>query len=168
VGCNMIPKPEQLIADPLFQINMLLWLTQPLPDDAQAREAGVAPFEIKSLLHTQGYVVYAIAPMLTIPGDVRLAALGARLAIRDGVRPDAVLCRERDLSFLFVECKASSFSPDSSSLDFSGSFKRGGNTVSHSFTERSGKSSQSGRIGNPAAHKHSVGEMILKSVKNPG
>ncbi|MBM4035507.1 MAG: hypothetical protein FJ291_27510 [Planctomycetes bacterium] len=107
----MNPKAEELVRDPLFQVNALLWLAQPLPDEKVFREFGVSPLGIHPLLHMRRFAVHAIAPMLLVPLDVRLAAQNAGIPIQEGARPDVVLSRERDLKFLLVECKASSFGP---------------------------------------------------------
>jgi len=95
----MTPTPNDFLRDPLFQLNAVLWLAQPLPEAST-----VAP-----LLHRQGFGVYAIAPLLGPPADVRLAAQTVGIAIQERVRPDVVLSRERDRRFSLVECKASSF-----------------------------------------------------------
>jgi hypothetical protein len=103
----MTSTPNELIEDPLFQLNALLWLTQPLPDGN----------EISPLFYKQEFTVYAIAPLLPLPLDLRLAAQRAGIIMRDGVRPDVVLTRERDRRFAFTECKASSFGPISSTAE---------------------------------------------------
>ena len=113
----MNPSPEGLIADPIFQLNALLWLAQPLPEDSDAERLGVAPLDIKPLLYRQGFGVYAIAPLLPTPIDLRLAARNAGLDVQDSVRPDVILQRPRDDRFLLVECKATSFGPDSTSAE---------------------------------------------------
>ena len=100
----MSPMPTELVEDPLFQLNVLLWLTQPLPVDN----------EITPIFHRQGFIVYAISPLLTVPLDMRLAAQQAQIAVQDSFRPDAVLAHEPDRKFAFIECKKSSFGVASS------------------------------------------------------
>ena len=95
---------DDLLKDPLFQLNTLLWLTQPLPE-----AHGITP-----LLRQAGFEVYAIAPPLALPLQTRLLAQKARLNIQNGVRPDVVLHHEQHGKFAFAECKASSFGPASS------------------------------------------------------
>jgi len=94
---------NELLKDPLFQLNAVLWLSQPLPEE----------HEISPLLNRQGFVVYAIAPLLSLPPDLRLEAQTARISMKEGVRPDVVLTLEKDRKFAFIECKASSFSTES-------------------------------------------------------
>ena len=100
----MALTPNDLLADPLFQLNAVLWLAQPLP-----KQHDVTP-----LLFQQGFTVYAIAPLLAPPPDVRLAAQVAEISMQERTRPDVVLSNERDGKFAFVECKASSFTLASS------------------------------------------------------
>jgi hypothetical protein len=101
----MTPAPNELLRDPLFQLNSVLWLAQPMPADA----------DITPLLYNQGHAVYAIAPLLTVPLDLRLVARDAALDLRDGVRPDVVLKHRTEARFAFVECKANSFGEGSDS-----------------------------------------------------
>ncbi|MBM3301542.1 MAG: hypothetical protein FJY85_16520, partial [Deltaproteobacteria bacterium] len=103
----MTLEVNELIGDPLFQLNALLWLTQPLPHGDR----------ITPLFYQHGFTVYAIAPLLPVPLDLRLVAQQAGIAMRDGVRPDAVLTRESDRKFAFAECKAGSFGPTSSTAE---------------------------------------------------
>jgi hypothetical protein len=53
----MSPTKTEVISDPLFQLNVLLWLTQPL-----AEASAITP-----LLYQRGFSVYAISPALTGP-----------------------------------------------------------------------------------------------------
>ncbi len=90
----------EIINDPLFQLNTVLWLTQPLPEKSL-----VAP-----LLHQKGFRVYAIAPALGVPPDIVLRAQSAQLEVQQRARPDVILANKLNKRFVFVECKASSFS----------------------------------------------------------
>jgi hypothetical protein len=103
----MTSIPSEPLKDPLFQLNAVLWLTQPLPDGG----------EIIPLLYARGFTVYAIAPLLGPPPDLRLAAQQAQISMQDMIRPDVVLTHEGDRKFAFTECKASSFSPTSSAAE---------------------------------------------------
>jgi hypothetical protein len=103
----MSPAPNELLRDPLFQLNSVLWLAQPMPTGA----------DIEPLLYNGGHTVYAIAPPLTVPLDLRLTAREAPLKLQDSVRPDVVLKRVADARFSFVECKANSFGSASSATE---------------------------------------------------
>lgn len=102
-------RADEIIRDPLFQLNVLLWLAQPQPQWARA--------DIRPLLYEQGFVVYAIAPLLAVPPDLLLACRQRRIGMQDRVRPDVVLARQKDGRFAFAECKASSFGAASSTAD---------------------------------------------------
>ena len=94
---------NEFVFDPLFQLNCLLWLTQPSPPVGS----------IRPLLYEKGLVVHAIAPLLALPPDVRLKAV-TEDNMSDATRPDVVLTREQDRLFVFCECKSHSFSATSS------------------------------------------------------
>ncbi len=91
-------RPE-LLKDPLFQLNTVLWLTQSMP-----QRGFITP-----LLHQKGFSVYAIAPALGVPPGVALNVQNASLPLQKRVSPDVVLANKAERKFAFVECKASSF-----------------------------------------------------------
>lgn len=99
----MTPPANELIADPLFQLNAVLWMAQPLPEG----------YPITPLLHRSGFDVYALAPRLVVPLELRLTADQNELPLHQSVSPDVVLNRETEGKFAFIECKRSSFSPQS-------------------------------------------------------
>lgn len=103
----MAPIVDELLRDPLFQLNAVLWLTQPLP--------GIS--DTIPLFYRSGFTVYAIAPLLALPPDLRLAAQNEELRIKERIRPDVVLAQELEKKFGFTECKAETFSPESSTAD---------------------------------------------------
>jgi len=103
----MIPIPHELLKDPLFQLNVLLWLAQPLPDGN----------EITPLFYAKGFMVYAVALLVGPPPDLRLMAQEARISMQDRVRPDVVLALRSNHKFGFAECKKSSFGPTSSTAE---------------------------------------------------
>jgi len=100
----MTCKPDDLVRDPLFQLNAVLWLTQPLPQGA----------EIRPLLHESGFGVWAIAPALAPPPDLQLRAKDRGVALQASTRPDVVIANSERGLFAVTECKASSFGEESS------------------------------------------------------
>jgi hypothetical protein len=100
----MSSTPNELIKDALFQLNAILWMTQPHP----------ALNSVKPIFSEVGFVVYAIAPALSPPPDIRLRIRDSSIAAQDNVRPDVVLANENQQRFAFLECKARSFGPKSS------------------------------------------------------
>jgi hypothetical protein len=99
----MTSNPNELIRDPLFQLNALLWLVQPLPSGT----------EITPLFYKKGFEVYSIALQLGPPLDVILLAQESNIAIQERLRPDIILVDKTSKKYAFIECKKSSFGPAS-------------------------------------------------------
>ena len=99
-----MPALPELIRDPIFQLNVLLWLAQPLP-------SGDA---ITPLLHSRGFDVYALALRLSLPPDLLLVMRNGGFEVQVGVRPDVILAKESSGKFAITECKGSSFGSRSS------------------------------------------------------
>lgn len=93
-----------ITADPVFQLNCVLWMLQPLP-------SGVAG-PPNPVLHSKGYRVRALSMSLTAPPAVE-AALAAKLRLRGRAAPDVVASAPAGGHWLAIECKASSFGPES-------------------------------------------------------
>ncbi len=94
---------SQLCKDPLFQLNLAIWLTQ-----SQMEHSHIYP-----LFYTSGLSLYSIGPLLALPPDIILA-VSDKLNCKNGARPDLVLEANKKRRFCILECKASSFGPDSS------------------------------------------------------
>lgn len=103
----MTSNPHEFIKDPLFHLNALLWLAQPVPEGG----------EITPLLYKKGFTVYAIGPRLAPPPDQLLVAQEAHISMQQSTRPDVVLTHKDDGKFGFTECKASSFGVTSSTAN---------------------------------------------------
>lgn len=100
----MNPNINELCKDPLFQLNLAIWLTQPQPSEF---------FCVYPIFYESGLKIYSIGPLLALPADIRLTVSG-KVDCRDGVRPDLVLETKELKKYCILECKASSFGPDSS------------------------------------------------------
>jgi len=100
----MTCSADDLIRDPLFQLNAVLWMTQPLPACA----------DVQPLLYRRGFTVWAIAPALAPPPDLRLRAQDRKVPLKASVRPDVVTANQEAGRFALTECKASSFGVGSS------------------------------------------------------
>ena len=100
--------PTELIVDPVFQLNALLWLSTPLPSG----------FGLRPLLREAGFEVHSIAPGLSpAPADL-LAMKKTGLRHQETFRPDVVLQRKvPSRTIILFECKANSFSPASSAAE---------------------------------------------------
>jgi hypothetical protein len=90
-----------LLADPVFQLNVTLWLVQALPPEAP----------VNAVLHRAGYELHAIGPPLAPPPSLRPALLRL-IGNADAPRPDVVLACRDDPIMLVVECKAQGFGPE--------------------------------------------------------
>lgn len=101
----MASTSADLLRDPLFQTNLVLWLAQPLPIGT----------DIDPILFRKGFSVSAIAPMYPLPPATRLQAESSGVRLKDGARPDVVLTNEARAAYVMVECKGNSFGTESSS-----------------------------------------------------
>ena len=95
---------NELCKDPLFQLNLAIWLAQ-----AQALSE---PSHIYPLFYKSELSIYSIGSLLALLPDIRLTVSG-KIDCQDGVRPDLVLKTKGTKKFCLLECKASSFSATS-------------------------------------------------------
>lgn len=95
---------NELCKDPLFQLNLSIWITQPQPPKY---------FYVYPLFYESGLSIYSIGPLLTLLPDIRLAVAG-KIDCQDGTRPDLVLQTKESKKYCILECKSSSFGSDSS------------------------------------------------------
>lgn len=103
----MSKNVKKLCKDPLFQINLSIWLAQPHPKSEKY------PLGIYPLFYNSGMTIYSIEPLLTLPPAVRLA-ISDNINCQDSTRPDLVLRTQGKKEFCILECKISSFGPESS------------------------------------------------------
>jgi len=98
---------KHLCGDPLFQLNIAIWLSQPIPEY----------FFIKPVFYQAGLSIYSISPSLTLPIDIRLIISESHVNAQDCVKPDLVLKSDKKPRFVIVECKKSSFGKLSSTAE---------------------------------------------------
>lgn len=91
---------SKLCNDPLFQLNLAIWLAQPQP---------LKHFSVYPLFYSSGLSIYSIGPLLALPPGIRLHVSED---YQNGARPDLILERERKKKFCILECKKSSFGPN--------------------------------------------------------
>jgi hypothetical protein len=94
---------SSLAADPVFQLNTVLWMLQPLPDQ---------PGAIRPMLYRAGYRVRALGKPLSAPAEVE-RSLAVNLNLRGRPAPDVLASAPPGSPWLVIECKASSFSSSS-------------------------------------------------------
>src|SRR3989338_8016764 len=98
---------DKIIGDHLFQMNLILWLAQPIGMN----------IGLRAILAESGYSVYSIAPSLALPIPIRQRIREKNINAQDGCSPDIILGKEKSNFFLLVECKKQSFGPDSSTSE---------------------------------------------------
>lgn len=98
---------NDLIGDHLFQLNLVLWLTQPLPQG----------FTIRPIFKESGYLVHSISQPLALPIPIREKIRGKNINVQDGCSPDVILEKSQKNSFLLVECKKQSFGTNSTTSE---------------------------------------------------
>ncbi len=91
---------NDLCNDPLFQLNLAIWLAQAQPPSR---------YYIYPLFYQSGLNIYSIGPLLALPPDIRLTV---SKDYQDGARPDLILERDEKKKFCILECKKSSFGPN--------------------------------------------------------
>ncbi len=99
---------NEICKDPLFQINLAIWLAQPQPKTEY--------FCIYPLFYKSDLNIYSIGPLLALSPDIRLT-VSKKLYCQDGARPDLILETKKTKRFCILECKASSFGPSSSTAN---------------------------------------------------
>jgi hypothetical protein len=98
-----VADSDTILADPLFQVNLVLWMLQPLPDRAPVRP----------LLREAGFLLESIGRRLTILPEYRPRL--RELGFGDGAPvPDIVAIGLEECPALAIECKSNSFGPESS------------------------------------------------------
>jgi hypothetical protein len=94
---------NNLLGDPLFQMNLSLWLAQPRPIGYTQTP--------RPLLREAGFEVYYIEPPFSLPIEIRKNLLDAKIAIGDRAEPDIVF-RGAKGEIMIWECKRSLFGYD--------------------------------------------------------
>jgi hypothetical protein len=100
----MKAKIEELCSDPLFQLNLSIWLAQPTPRD----------FSIRPILYQSGFKIFSIGPLLALPPDIRLITIESKIDCQGSAKPELILESENGSKLLMIECKRSSFGSSSS------------------------------------------------------
>ena len=96
----MNARIEGLLGDPLYQVNLLLWMLQP---SAQA--------PVQPLLHGTGYRLRWIEVELPLPLELKQRLARDGIEVRDPASPDLLIQSSDNMLFL-IECKRSMFGAD--------------------------------------------------------
>jgi hypothetical protein len=89
-----------LLKDPVFQLNLLLWMT---------REQPVDNYRVRPLFYEWGFEIIYIEHPFPFPEEVTKAIKGSELDIGEGPEPELILGRQTDSKALYFEAKADSF-----------------------------------------------------------
>lgn len=95
---------QAFLRDPIYQLNLVLWLLEDVPSGVYVRP----------VLKELGYEIFGIGRQLVLPPAVRELAASRGIVVKAAPRPDVIARKVGLHEFLSIECKGSSFGPDSS------------------------------------------------------
>jgi hypothetical protein len=98
-------KNEALIRDPVFQLNLLLWMTKEQPSSG---------YRVRPFFCENGFGIVYIEQPFAFPDTTARAIEASSLNISKEPEPEMILGRNTDKKGLYFEAKADSFSPESS------------------------------------------------------
>lgn len=93
-------KPIDLIRDPVFQLNLLLWMAKEQPKDN---------WRVRPLFWECGFGILYIEQPFRFPIETSRAIQDCGLAVSAAPEPDLILAREKNGKALYFEAKANSF-----------------------------------------------------------
>ncbi|MDP2898734.1 MAG: hypothetical protein Q8Q12_19525 [bacterium] len=93
-------KTEALLTDPVFQLNLLLWM---------AKEQPSVDCRVRPLFFERGFKIIYIENPFPFPEETARAMRDLGLDISEAPEPELILGRERDSRALYFEAKANSF-----------------------------------------------------------
>ncbi|MYA86669.1 MAG: hypothetical protein F4Y12_13920 [Acidimicrobiaceae bacterium] len=117
-----------LVSDPVFQLNILLWALEDLPDITAVRP----------VLRTDGYELESLGRRLLVPADEPTVSALRDIAgstDRSPCRPDLCIDHPDDPVTLVVELKSHGFSQDSSNVRQAGKLIVASHDLSASYAE---------------------------------
>jgi hypothetical protein len=97
-------KTEALLRDPVFQLNLLIWM---------AKEQPSSGYRVRPLFFENGFRLVYIEQPFAFPDATARAIQDSTLDIRGAPEPEVILGRDADKKALYFEAKANSFSPSS-------------------------------------------------------
>ena len=102
-------RAEQFISDPVFQVNLLIWMALEQPDSA---------FRVRPLFFQCGFGILYIEQPFAFPVDIHQQIDGTtKVRIASRPEPDLLLAHRNQEKALYFEAKRSCFGPVSSSAD---------------------------------------------------
>jgi len=105
-------RADQFIADPIFQVNLLIWMAIDQPSEA---------FRVRPLFHEHGFELLYIEQPFPFPTEIRRrieeAMVKAKLTIKLVPEPDILLQHRGQGKALYFEAKRSAFTAQSSNSE---------------------------------------------------
>jgi len=98
-------KAEALVRDPVFQLNLLIWM---------AKEQPLKGYRVRPLFFENGFRLVYIEQPFAFPDATARAIDASGLQIKKAPEPETILGRAADQRALYFEAKANSFGTDSS------------------------------------------------------
>lgn len=96
---------EKLVKDPVFHLNLLLWMTMEQPLDS---------FRIYPFFSQHGFRIIYIEKPFMLPEEIQARIMGSGLDISGNPEPELILGNQTGKKALYFEAKANAFSPGSS------------------------------------------------------
>ena len=105
-------SPNEAIHDPVFQLNLLVWMAKDQPDEG---------FRVRPVFSRQGFQLHYIEQPFPFPtemhGEIVKIAEAKALEIKLGPVPELTIQRHTDGQAIYFEAKAQGFSPKSSNCE---------------------------------------------------
>ncbi|HAW50507.1 TPA: hypothetical protein DCX16_06130 [bacterium] len=96
-------NPIDVIKDPIYQLNLMLWLLQPLKNN----------YPLRPVLKELGYELFAIGPSMPLSPELRERLKELSISCAEAPEPDLLISRNKTFEFITIECKAQMFGPAS-------------------------------------------------------
>ncbi|MBM3210882.1 hypothetical protein FJZ33_01595 [Candidatus Poribacteria bacterium] len=96
-------KTEEIIGHPLYQLNLILWLLQPLKDN----------YPLRPILNELGYELFAIGPTMSLSPELRDRIASTSVQCDSESEPDLMLSKDGVKEFVIIECKKQLFGSES-------------------------------------------------------
>jgi len=91
-GLYMNQNLNMICKDPMFQLNLAIWMTQPQPFEN---------YYVNPIFYKSGLNLYSIEPLLALPLDIRLK-VNEKITYQDRVRPDLILELKKKKRILLI------------------------------------------------------------------
>lgn len=101
-------QPDEIIRDPVFQLNLLLWMTREQPEDG---------YRVRPVFHKAGFGIRGIDTPIALPQAVITQVEGTKLKVLYNPEPDLRLINKPPTKELYIEAKKGSFGPESSNSE---------------------------------------------------